>query len=154
MSELSEQMRARYGVRPRSRVAVAAVAVLAVAFTAFVVWTGWRLATPPVQAKLLAFQVESDTLVTITFEVRRDTLTDTVCVLRAQDLERTDVGYATVTITRGRDYVQPRFPLATRDRATIAEVLGCAPNEAPSVEQPQFPPGTTNPPQVEVVDGS
>jgi hypothetical protein len=147
-------MRARYGVRPRSRVGVTLLAVLAVAFTGFVLWTGWRLATPPVQVKLLAFQVESDELVTVTFEVRRDTLTDTVCVLRAQDLDRTDVGYATVRITRGRDYVQPRYPLATRDRATIAEVLGCAPGEAPVVDEPQFPPGTTNPPQLEVVDGS
>ena len=154
MAELSETMRARYGVRPRSRAAVAAVAVLAVVFTGFVLWTGWRLATPPVQVKLLAFQVESDTEVTVVFEVRRDTLTDTVCVLRAQDLDRTDVGYATVTITRGRDYVQPRYPLATRDRATIAEVLGCAPSQAPVVDEPQFPPGTTNPPQLEVVDGS
>jgi hypothetical protein len=75
-------------------------------------------------------------------------------VIRAQDVTHADVGYATVTITRGRDYVQPTYPLATRARATTAEVLGCAPSQAPPTDPPQFPPGTTNPPQVAVVDGS
>jgi hypothetical protein len=147
-------MAARYGVKPTSRVLVALVAALAVGFTVSVAWLGWRLATPPVQAKLLAFDVVDESRVRITFELRRDTLTDTVCVLRAQDVKHTDVGYATVTITRGRDYVQPTYPMATRARATTAEVLGCAPSAAPPTDSPAFPPGTTNPPQVAVIDGS
>ena len=106
------------------------------------------------QVKLLAFSVVDDSRVDITFEVRRDSLTDTVCVIRAQDITHADVGYATVTITRGREYVQPTYPLATRARATTAEVLGCAPSEAPPTDPPQFVPGTTNPPQVAVIDGT
>ena len=147
-------MSARYGVRPTSRVLVAVVACLAVAFTAGVAWIGWRLATPAVQVKLLAFDVVDDNRLDVTFEVRRDTLTDTVCVVRAQDIRHSDVGYATVTITRGRDYVQPTYTLATRARATVAEVLGCAASEPPRVDPPQFPPGTTNPPQRQVIDGT
>ncbi len=154
MSQLSPQMAARYGVKPTSRVLVVLVALLAIGFTVGVAWIGWRLATPPVQVKLLAFSVVDDSRVDITFEVRRDSLTDTVCVIRAQDITHADVGYATVTITRGREYVQPTYSLATRARATAAEVLGCAPSEAPPTDPPQFPPGTTNPPQVAVVDGT
>jgi hypothetical protein len=147
-------MAARYGVKPTSRVLVALVAALAIGFAVGVAWIGWHLATPPVSVKLLAYDVVDDSLVNVTFEVRRDTLTDTVCVVRAQDVKHTDVGYAVVTITRGRDYVQPTYPLATRSRATVAEVLGCAPSQAPPTDAPAFPPGTTNPPQVAVVDGS
>ena len=151
--ELSPAMAARYGVRPTPRWLVALGVLVALALTGFVAWTGWRLATPPVQSKLLAFRVVDDTQVDVTFEVRRDTLTDTVCVLRAQDTHHVDVGYATVTITRGSDYVQPTYPLATLARATSADVLGCAPTDAPKVDPPQFAPGTTNPPQVAVVPG-
>ncbi len=152
--QLSAQMVARYGVRPTSRVLVGFVALLAVTLTSGVAWIGWRLATPPVQVKLLAFTVVDDSRVDITFEVRRDTVTDTVCVVRAQEIGHSDVGYSTVTISRGRDYVQPTYSLATRARATVAEVLGCAPSAAPPVDPPQFPPGTTNPPQQAVVDGT
>lgn len=152
--QLSPAMVARYGVRRTPRLLVAAVAVLAISFTSFVAIVGWRLATPPVQVKVLAFRVIDDARTEVTFEVRRDSLTDTVCVIRAQEPQHTDVGYATVTITRGREYVQPTYTLATRERATTIEVLGCAPNEAPPVDPPQFPPGTTNPQQVTVLDGS
>jgi hypothetical protein len=152
--QLSPAMAARYGVRPTSRVLVALVALVAILFTAGVAWIGWRLATPPVQVKLLTYDIADDTRVAVTFEVRRDSLTDTVCVIRAQDVTHADVGYATVTITRGREYVQPTYPLATRALATTVEVLGCAPTQAPPVDPPQFPPGTANPPQVAVVDGT
>jgi len=150
---LSPAMAARYGVKPTSRLLVVLVALLAIGFTAGVAWIGWRLATPPVQVKLLTYDID-DARVAVTFEVRRDSLTDTVCVVRGQDVTHADVGYATVTITRGKEYVQPTYPLATRARATTVEVLGCAPSEAPPVDPPQFPPGTTNPAQVAVVDGT
>jgi hypothetical protein len=75
-------------------------------------------------------------------------------VLRAQNEKHADVGYATVRITRGRDYVQTTYPLATYGRATTAEVLGCAPNDPPRVDPPQFLPGTTNPPQVPTIEGT
>jgi hypothetical protein len=152
--ELSPAMAARYGVGPTSRPLIAVITLLAVGFLALLGFITWRLATPPVQVKLLTFRVVDDSRADVTFEVRRDTLTDTVCVIRAQDTRHTDVGYATVRITRGRDYVQPTYPLATRARATTVEVLGCEPNEAPRVDPPQFPPGTTNPPQVGTLDGS
>jgi hypothetical protein len=151
---LSPAMAARYGVGRTSPVGVAAVAVLVLGFLAVIGAITWRMATPPVQAKVLAYDVVTDSAVDVTFEVRRDELSDTVCVLRAQSAKHVDVGYATVTISRGRTYVQPRHTIATLARATTVELLGCAPNEAPVVDPPAFAPGTTNPPQISTIDGA
>ncbi len=151
---LTPQMTARYGIGRTSRgLVVGNVAVVAV-FLAVVGVITWRMATPGVQSSLLRFAVVSDSRVDVTFDVRRDTLSDTVCVLRAQSVTHADVGYATVTIAAGREYLQTRYPLATSSRATTADVLGCSAGSAPRVDPPQFVPGTTNPPQVPTVDGS
>jgi hypothetical protein len=147
-------MAARYGEGRTSRVLLTVVAVVVGAFLAVVGVITWRLATPGVQSTLLRFVVVDDTRVDVTFEVRRDSVSTTTCVLRAQSESHADVGYATVTISPGREYVQATYPLATSSRATTAEVLGCAAGEAPRVDPPQFVPGTTNPSQVPMIDGT
>jgi hypothetical protein len=147
-------MAARYGEGRTSRVLLTVVAVVVAAFLAVVGVITWRLATPGVQSTLLRFVVVDDTRVDVTFEVRRDSVSTTTCVLRAQSESHADVGYATVTISPGREYVQATYPLATSSRATTAEVLGCAAGEAPRVDPPQFVPGTTNPSQVPMIDGT
>jgi hypothetical protein len=147
-------MAARYGEGRTSRVLLTVVAVVVAAFLAVVGVITWRLATPGVQSTLLRFVVVDDTRVDVTFELRRDSVSTTTCVLRAQSESHADVGYATVTISPGREYVQATYPLATSSRATTAEVLGCAAGEAPRVDPPQFVPGTTNPSQVPMIDGT
>ena len=151
---LSPAMAARYGVGRTSRGLLAVVAVVVAVFLAVIAVITWRMATPGVQSNLIRFVVVDDHRVDVTFEVNRDSLSDTVCVIRAQSTTHADVGYATVTISAGREYVQPTYPLATSSRATIAEVLACAPGAAPRADPPQFVPGTTNPPQVPAVDGT
>jgi hypothetical protein len=151
---LSPELAARYGVGRTSRALVVGIVALVTVFLAVVGFVTYRLATNGVQSTLLRFTVVSDTRVDVTFDVRRDEVSDTVCVLRAQNEKHADVGYATVRITRGRTYVQPTYSLATYARATTAEVLGCSPNDPPRVDPPQFLPGTTNPPQVTTIDGS
>jgi hypothetical protein len=151
---LSPDLAARYGEGRTSRGLVVGVVVLATVFLAVVGFVTYRLATNGVQSTLLRFTVVSETRVDVTFDVHRDEISDTVCVLRAQNEKHADVGYATVRITRGRDHVQPTYPLATYGLATTAEVLGCAPNDPPRVDPPQFLPGTTNPPQLPTIDGS
>jgi hypothetical protein len=147
-------MAARYGVGRTSRGLVAVIVAVVAVFLAIIGVITWRLATPGVQASLLRFTVVSDTRVDLTFEVRRDSVSSTVCVLRAQSERHADVGYATVTITPGREYVQATYPLATSSLATVAEVLGCGVGEVPRVDPPQFLPGTTNPQQQPTIDGS
>jgi len=151
---LDERMAERYGVRPANRWAVAVIGVLVVAFVAGVLSLGYKLATPSTLPKLLTFQVASPTEVKVTFEVRRDGREETYCVLRARAVDHTDVGYATVRITPGADYVQRTFPIATYAEATTAEVLGCEAGGPPVVDAPAFRPGSTNPPQLEVLDGT
>ena len=151
---LSPAMAARYGVGRTSRGLLAVIVAVVAVFLAIIGVITWRLATPGVQATLLRFTVVSDTRVDVTFEVRRDSVSSTVCVLRAQSERHADVGYATVTISPGREYVQATYPLATSSRATVAEVLGCGVGEPPRVDPPQFLPGTTNPQQQPTIDGS
>ncbi len=150
---LSPAMAARYGVGRTSRGLVAVIVAVGAVFLAIIGVITWRMATPGVQADLLRFTVVSGTRVDVTFEVRRDSVSSTVCVLRAQSERHADVGYATVTITPGREYVQATYPLATSSLATTAEVLGCGVGEVPRVDPPQFLPGTTNPPQQPTIDG-
>jgi len=151
---LTPAMAARYGARRTPLAARASLWALAIVFVGGVLFLGWYLATPAVQSKVLTWKVVSDQRVDVTFEVRRDSVTDTWCVVSAQDDQHADVGYAQFRITRGRDYVQLTYPLATYATAVSVDVLGCAASAPPRVDPPAFPPGTTNPPQVELVDGS
>lgn len=151
---LTPAMAARYGVKRTNPLVAGVIGVLVIAFVAAVLGFGYRLATPDTQSKLLAFRVISPQQVDVIFEVRRNSLDETYCVLRARAIDHSDVGYAQFRITPGRDYVQVTYPLATYAEATSAEVLDCTAGEPPRVDPPGFLPGTANPPQQQVVDGS
>ena len=151
---LSPAMAARYGVGRTSRGLMAVVVVVVASFLAVIGVITWWMATPGVQVDLLRFVVVDDHRVDVTFDVRRDSVSETVCVLRAQSDHHADVGYATVTISPGREYVQATYPLATTGRAATAEVLGCADGKAPRVQSPNFAPGVVNPSQQPTIDGA
>ena len=152
-TDLTPAMQERYGIRRRSPAAIAGVVLLALGFVTLIGWITWRLATPVPQAQLVRFTDESDTRVSVVFDLQRDGQVPTTCVLRARDIHHVDVGYARVQVTPGRDSLRITYPLATFSRATSAEVLGCANNGLPNVDPPQFAPGTVNPPQQPTVDG-
>lgn len=152
--ELSPAMQARYGIRPTSPWTVAAIAALAACFLGLIGWITWQLARPSAQVQLVKFTVTSATKVDITFDLQRDGAATTTCIFRARDVHHTDVGYAQVQITPGRDAAQFTYPLATLAPATSAEVLGCADNGPPHVDAPEFAPGTVNPPQRTTIDGA
>ena len=151
---LSPAMAARYGEdRSRHGTWVLIVTVVAV-FLAIIGLVTYWITVREVHSQLIKFVVVSDQRVDVTFEVQRDGAKTTTCVLRAQNVHHADVGYATVTITPGRDYVQPTYALATSGRADTAEVLGCSENGPPHVDPPQFAPGTVNPPQQPTISGT
>lgn len=143
---------ARYGTgRPWwARLAQVLAVVLVLAALAIGAWRGWQLSNPDATARLLAFDVVSPARVDVTFEVELPEGQAGTCVLRAQDGNRHDVGYASVLVgpAQGGTRVAGTYPLATRAEAVIAEVLGCAAGDrVPTVDPPQFPPGTSNPSQ-------
>jgi len=140
-------MKQRYGIRPRSRALMVVTAAVVAVLIGLVVWAGWQLANPPVQARLIGYRVISDTSTEITWEVRRSAEATVYCVVHAQDSRRRDVGYATVTVPAGTDYVQPTYRLTTLRRPVAAEILGCGTDPNPIVEAPKFGPGVLPPPQ-------
>ena len=85
-------------------------------------FANYRQQNPSVSSQLLAFEVTSPSQVLVTWEVSRGSQLTTFCVIRAQDIRRTDVGYAIVEIMAGTDYEQVTYPLTTNGEAVLAEV--------------------------------
>lgn len=146
-SELSPEMRARYGLdRSTWRTKSLVVAVIAV-FLAGVAWATVNMGSQGVQYRLLTWSVTSPNLAHLEFEVRNSTSEPALCVVRAQDSNHIDVGYSTVTVPAGREYVRVPYDLATLAPAFAVELLGCAVGEAPRVTPSNFPPGVAPPQQ-------
>lgn len=104
--------------------------------------------SPTVNFSLTAFEVVSDTSVRVTWQVSREPDTVSYCVLRAQNDQRQDVGYATVTVAAGPGQAQVTYHLTTESRAILAEVLACSNRPTMRVAAPNFPPGVNPPEQV------
>jgi hypothetical protein len=154
--DIQQMLEARYGtgaqVRSEDRRILGSVVVLSTALIAFLIWATLIGATPAASGTLLRYSLLSDEQVRVTFQVRtRSGLEGPfTCVLRAQDAERIDVGYALVRIppTDGSTQVVD-YDLTTRSRGRVIEVLGCGEGlQAPrDVPDPQFPPGVRPPDQ-------
>ncbi len=155
MSELTPQLRARYGIAPVARWKVAAGVAVGAAVVGVGGYAGWKLVNPPLSWQVVAYDAVSPDLVHVTFQIDRPADRTAYCTLRAQDYNHHDVGYATVRIAPGTARVQGTYALATRTQAVAGEVLGCALDAPPvRVPAPAFPPGTVNPPQSPTFGGS
>ena len=99
--------------------------------------------------RLSAFTVNSDTSVTVNWQIARPANTTVYCVLRAQNDKRVDVGYATVTVEKPGSVTEINeiYTLRTESKAVLAEVLGCSLNRMQRVPAPDFPPGVQIPAQ-------
>lgn len=147
-SKLSPDLQLRYGVRQRRATPIIVGILIAAAVSGGLAFANFKQQNPSVSSQLLAFEVTSPTQVSVTWEVSRGTQSTTYCVLRAQDIRRTDVGYAIVTIPAGTAYEQPTYSLTTNGEAVLAQVLGCANSIQMRVPPPDFPPGVKIPEQV------
>lgn len=146
--QLSPEMQVRYGMdrRPIGRYIV--VGLLIVAFTVGVVFVWMNLTADRVQFRLLAWSEVSPERVDVTFEVRAPATVDALCVVRAQDSQRIDLGYAKVPVPAGEAYRLVEYRLRTVAPAYAAEVLECvASGDQLRVPGPQFPPGIAPPAQ-------
>jgi hypothetical protein len=147
--QLSPAMQERYGLnrRPVGRWAVVSI-VLAV-FVGVLAWVAVAVSSDNVATRLITWEVVGPDHVDITYQVRPDPGTAIQCVLRAQDENRIDVGYASVTVPPqpADDVVISTYALRTLAPAYTVELLGCATGAPPRVPPPQFPPGVVPPDQ-------
>ena len=139
--QLSPEMQARYGMDRKPRAALFFGALVAVGFVVTLVWITIGMGSQSVQFRLLAWETKAPDRVDVIFEVRNTTDADVVCIIRAQDERRVDLGYAEVLIPGGQEYVSMTYRLRTLAPAFTAELLGCSSGERPRVPGPQFPPG-------------
>jgi len=146
--ELSPAMRERYGLdRSPWPGRLLAIAVIT-GFVAAMVYVGVQLARTPIEAQLLVWQQPSPDRIDITFEVRRPASLDVRCVLRAQDADRVDVGYAEALVPAGSNYVQQTYQMRVIAPVGVVEILGCGDAGQPQrVPPPAFPPGVVPPEQ-------
>lgn len=146
--QLSEQMQERYGSQRVPWTVRILVAIAVAGYLAAAVWAFSQMAGDPVRAKLLTWTQPQADLVEVTFEVERRGGVAVDCILRAQDIQRVDIGYAEMTVPAGPDYLQQRYPLRVLGPAAVVEVLACVPEgETPRVPTRQFPPGVVPPEQ-------
>lgn len=146
--QLDAAMRERYGLDRNpwpARIIVGAVVVI---YVGLLIFFGARLTTDPIDARLLLWQQPQPDRVDLLFEVNKPTDQAVTCVLRGQDSDRIDVGYATVEVPAGQGYVQQEYQLRVIAPASLIELLACGPAGEPlRVPPAAFPPGIVPPEQ-------
>lgn len=149
MAEIPEHLNSRYGIKPhsRSRRIVRLFGYgIAIAALVFI----YLIERPTkVTHQLVGFTVNSDTSVSVRWEIFRGNLDTAFCAVRAQNDQRIDVGYAIVEVKGGPSLATMSYDLATESRAVLAEVLGCGPTKDLRVPPPDFPPGVKPPAQLQ-----
>ena len=147
-SELPEHIKARYGTsNAGTSTRTISLAIIAV-ISAAIIFAIVQARSTQVASQLLAFKVISPTSVEVTWEISRSDNEVTYCAVRAQDDQKTDVGYAIVTVPAGESHVGFTYQLTTESPAVVAEVLGCGTTTSLRVAGPQFPPGVQPPAQI------
>lgn len=140
-------MRARYGLDQRRRSPILVAIVVVVVFLAAVTFAGVMMARDDVRFQLIRWSVVAPDRADATFDVSRNGADEVVCILRAQDSKRIDVGYAEIAIPPGEDTVTVDYSLRTVAPAYAVEVLACERPGELRVPGPQFPPGIAVPEQ-------
>ncbi len=147
LSQLPAHLQARYGYKKSS----AGKRLFTIVMTGVMIAGGMfiylKSKTPDVGWSLRTFVVTSDTKTNLSWQVSRPANTTTYCVIRAQDINRSDVGYATVTIAPGDPVENVTYRLTTESRPILVEVLACAGSTTMRVAPANFPPGVAIPAQ-------
>lgn len=141
-------MQERYGFTRKSWGLTTLIILVVLGFAAALVFVTLSLSQNSVQFRLLAWNDLAVDRVDVTFEVRKPADMAVLCVVRAQDENRIDVGYVEIDIPAGSEYVQLTYPLRTLAPAYTAELLTCVESGEPTrVPGPQFPAGIAPPEQ-------
>lgn len=144
---LSPEMRVRYGLDQRRLSPVLVAVVVVVVFLGAVAFAGVMAVRDNVEFQLIRWTVVGPDRADATFDVSRNGADEVICILRAQDSKRIDVGYAEIAIPPGEDVVTIDYSLRTVAPAFAVEVLACERPGELRVPGPQFPPGIAVPDQ-------
>ena len=146
--QLSRQMRERYGFDRNPWPARALALTLVLGYAAIVGWVVLNVAKDPIETRVLVWSQPLPDRVDVAFEVRRPADLAVTCALRAQDDDRTDLGYAQVDVPAGEATVRQTYPLRVLGPAKYVEVLACVDAAKPErLPQPGFPPSVVPPTQ-------
>lgn len=121
--------------------------LVALSIAGLIGFTQYRVANPSIEGELVAFKVISAQQIDVSWKVQRKENQKIFCAIRAQDIRKTDVGYAIVPVAAGAKISQVSYSLTTNGSAVLAEVLGCGATEKLRVPPPNFPPGVQIPRQ-------
>lgn len=148
LAKQPQHIQERYGYRvvnPRQRMVLTALGTVAIAIAAAAYFNHRATATT---FSLTTFRITSDTTVDMKWQIARPENEVTYCVIRAQNKQRNDVGYATVEIPAGEAVADFEYTLRTESTAVLAEVLGCGSSQQQlRVPTANFPPGAKIPAQ-------
>lgn len=140
----AQMLRARYGLDrnpwPRRMV----VGTIVAAYLSAAVFTAVLMTrSNQIEGNALSWEAGPRSVV-VTMEVRGSSDTPLVCVVKAQDVTSTDIGYREFRVDSAP--VTKRIELPTLFRASTVSVLGCGPEGEPlRVPPPDFPPGVAIP---------
>jgi hypothetical protein len=110
--------------KPWFLVIVAGIFVLVIG--AFVATGVERVINPPLNEKLLAWEIKDKNNVEVIFEINRPVDMNVWCLVRAQDFYMTDIGYAILELPKdGNDYKQINYNLKTASEAFTVEIINC-----------------------------
>lgn len=142
-------LHARYGITPPRRGLWAALSVATLTLVLYVgASVGGRLVSAS-EVRLITWNVTSSSAVTIDFEVFQPTTQSLVCVIRAQDSDRFDVGYALTRISNSTDRPTISVTLATRGVAFAVPTPICDVADSPALVGSHFRPGLLPPAQTD-----
>jgi hypothetical protein len=143
-NQLSPAMVERYGLNHKSTTARIVTYTLAVCFAVVLGFVAFQVTRPGAEVSIISWKVVAPDRTDITFQVKTGSDEPLVCVLRAQDQSRADVGYAKVQVTPVNGEIASTYSLRTAIPSYTAEVLGCGNTKVPG---PQFPIGVAAPSQ-------
>lgn len=146
-SQWPAHIQARYGLNRRQNLPTFIAIVLASIVALGLGMASFRQSNPTIEWALKSFDIQSDNKVSIDWFIAKQEGKTAYCIVRAQNENRVDVGYATVKIETRKASTTFSYTLNTESRAVLAEVLGCDYKAQMRVPPANFPPGVKIPAQ-------
>lgn len=143
------ELHARYGISTSQKYVLPTVASFLVVVVGVLLFIIGKDLNAGGDVRLITWQSVSANQVELTWSVQRNDNQSVTCVLRAQDNERFDVGYATVKVRNTNDNPTIVSRLNLRGPLTAVVEPECQAGEARTLVGPHFRPGLLPPAQTE-----